>query len=228
MHPNLVRLEAVHETDDMTWLVMEELAGGELFDHLVQRRRFREAEAADIAWQVLMALACLHGQCVAHRDLKPENVVFVEQGCRALKLIDFGFAARVDGDGLTRQCGSLGYVAPEVLSGRKYDERCDLWSMGSLLYTLMTGRPLFSGSQEEVLARTKTYRQPEFGMEFWCLSEDAQDLIRALLHANPARRLSAEQALQHPWFLGAALMEVGRGASASSPFIAEVLAAHES
>jgi tRNA A-37 threonylcarbamoyl transferase component Bud32 len=204
-HTNIVSLLEVHETEDTTFLVMEELQGGEVWDRLHEQRRFRETEAADLALQVFRALAFLHARGVAHRDIKPENLAYVQKGGRDLKLLDFGFAARVGSDGLRAKCGSLGFVAPEVLSGRGYDEQCDQWSMGSLLYHLLTGRPLLEGDEQEVLRKTRAYRKPDFRMEFWCLSEDAQHLLRSLLHADPRKRLTAPQALEHPWFLHVAL-----------------------
>jgi len=200
VHPNVVRLEDVYETEEMTHIIMEELEGGEIWEHLCARRRFREREAAEVAVQCLVALAFLHKQGVAHRDIKPENLLYSQKSGGNVKLIDFGFAAEV-GNGLTAQCGTLGYVAPEVFSAGSYDEQCDMWSMGSLLYLLLTGQPLFKGSEEEIFVQTRSFSEPEFSMEFWCLYEDAQDLLRALLHVNPAQRPSAQEALGYPWFL---------------------------
>jgi len=208
-HPSVVRLEHVYETDTTVLLIMEELEGGEVWTRLEQQKRFREAEAAEVVAKALEALAYLHSKGIAHRDVKPENLVYAheDRDSRSVTLVDFGFAAEVGG-GLTAPCGTLGYAAPEVLSGRRYDESCDLWSAGSLLYLLLTGRQLFEGTEEEVVRMTRTYREPVFGMEFWCLHEDAQELLRSLLHANPEKRPSAREALAHPWFARAASKKV--------------------
>merc|ERR1719221_1462039 len=199
-HSGLVELVDLFETDDSAHIVLEELAGGEVFDRLREKRQFSEPEAADVVSQTLSALAHLHSQKVAHRDVKPENLLYKCKGGRHVKLIDLGFAATVGNDGLTRPCGSLGYAAPEVLSGQSYDEKCDLWSTGSMLYLLLTGRHLLHGDDADIYKRTQNFSEPEFGGQFWKLSAEAQDLLRALLKADPKQRPSAKEALEHPWF----------------------------
>lgn len=219
-HPNVVKLEDVFETKAGTILVMEQLEGGEVFDRLALRGRLAEIEAADVVEQTLQALAYLHAQKVAHRDIKIENLVYTEKGGRQVKVIDFGFAARVGSAGLTVQCGSFGSVAPEVMSGCPYDERCDLWSTGSIMYELLTGRPLLEGDEIEVMMQTRNFRNHRFGEAFGCLPKDAQDLLCALLHPDPSQRLSAKEALEHPWFVRIKHEEVQAAAQETSQLLA--------
>eukprot|EP00443_Scrippsiella_acuminata_P108800 CAMPEP_0115640208 /NCGR_PEP_ID=MMETSP0272-20121206/35667_1 /TAXON_ID=71861 /ORGANISM="Scrippsiella trochoidea, Strain CCMP3099" /LENGTH=464 /DNA_ID=CAMNT_0003077439 /DNA_START=96 /DNA_END=1492 /DNA_ORIENTATION=- len=200
-HPHVARLHEVLETERELHLVMEHLAGGELHDHAVRQRCYSEAQAAGIARQMLLTLAYLHAHHVAHRDLKLENWMYQAPGSDFLKLIDFGLARWLGRDPnatMTRACGSLNFVAPEMFS-QAYTEKVDIWSLGVIAYILLTASPLFQGKDDaEVKSKIK---RAEFGFckEFYQRSELAQDFMRRLLAVDPNERLSAEQALRHPW-----------------------------
>lgn len=197
-HPHIARLERVYETEAEVTLVMERLEGGELFDRLLKCQKIKEEAAAGILQQLLLAVSYLHGRGLLHRDVKLENVMFTRKGGDQLKLIDFGFATRWDGAfELTQRCGTLHYVAPEVLKG-SYDSKCDLWSIGVVAYMLLTGKSLYGGDDE--IVRRKVIRgTPDWSRSFFALSETCQDFVRQLLKVCPKQRPSAQKMLEHPW-----------------------------
>jgi len=216
-HPNIISLHAVVRTPPATYLVMEVMNGGELFDAIIARGSFPETEARELLRQLLSALAYCHSLGVVHRDLKPENVLFVDEGQTTLKLIDFGYAAmhRPGVDKLRGLSGTPDYVAPEVLSWYEgdpegepdpnelrleYDASCDMWSVGVILYILLCGFPPFYAEGEaELIARVRT-GVFEFTSPYWdSISEDAKDLICSCLSLDPAERPTPAAALRHPW-----------------------------
>lgn len=198
-HPSIVRCEAVFETDADANIVMEQLRGGDLFDRVAASKRLTEAEAASVAVQVLRAVGHLHERRIVHRDIKPENFVYVQQGGECLKLIDFGFATRLEaGRKLWQRCGTLQYTAPEVLSGVGYDERCDMWSVGAMLYAVLVGKTLYGGTQDEVFAKN-SQGTIEWSRSFKKLSREARDFVLGLLTVDVDKRRTAKQALRHPW-----------------------------
>lgn len=198
-HPNIVSFAGAYETEEALHIVTEHLNGGELFDRVAEKGQFSESEAASSAFQVLHAVAHLHAQGVVHRDIKLDNLLYVQNSGRHLRLIDFGFAARLHSKDL-EPCGSLQSVAPEVISHQAWDEKSDLWSVGSVVYTLLTGCQPFAGDADEIISKNKA-GQVDFVEEFDYLSNDAQDFVRALLHPDPQKRPSAREALLHPWLL---------------------------
>lgn len=197
-HPNVVDLLEVYETEDAVYMVMEVLEGGELFDKLQGKERILEEEAADLAVQLLRGLEYLHAQGIVHRDLKLENLMFEKPQSHDIKIIDFGFAARLGTDRNLPVCGTVQYVAPEVASRRSWDEKCDLWSLGSVMYAVLTQRALFGGGDRRIRSRNRT-GQIDWSRRFFELSADAQDFLRGLLSVHPEKRPSASQALSHPW-----------------------------
>lgn len=201
-HPGIVRLEDAYASAETIYAVMEPLRGGELLGRLAaQRKPLRKAEAACVARQLLEAVAYMHARGVSHRDIKPENVVFAQPGCNDVKIVDFGLAARFEhgSKSLTGRCGSMQYVAPEVLAGiGPYDERVDVWSVGAVTYCVLTGRHPFIGD------RAAVYNKNLAGAVDWCpafekLPADCKDFVRWLLTADPEERPLAAEALQHPW-----------------------------
>jgi calcium-dependent protein kinase len=197
-HPHIARLEQVYETEEEIHLVMEHMAGGELYDRVSQKKQFKEEAAADTTHQMLLAVAYLHSRNICHRDLKLENFLYQSEDSDHLKLIDFGFAKISTGSAVLKEtCGSLHYVAPEVLK-RSYTSQADMWSVGVICHMLLTGSPVYRGADHEIInlaKRGKTRLSSRFGN----LSSPAQDFVQALLVVDPALRLTAKAALEHPF-----------------------------
>mmetsp|Transcript_90804 Transcript_90804/g.256450 ORF Transcript_90804/g.256450 Transcript_90804/m.256450 type:complete len:553 (+) Transcript_90804:58-1716(+) len=197
-HPHVARLEMVFETDDEIHIVMEFMAGGELYDRLSEQKKYSEQLAASTTYQMLLAVGYLHANSCAHRDLKLENFLYESKDTDHLKLIDFGFAKFWDRSTKMEQaCGSVHYVAPEVLA-HAYTEKADMWSLGIIVYMLLTGSPPFHGSDDEVLRKIRSGK-PQYSSRFQRLSENAKGFVKSLLVLDPDERLSAVQALDHPF-----------------------------
>ena len=152
---------------------------------------------------LLQTLQYIHEEGVVHRDLKPENLILgSKENDFDLKLADFGLATRVAPEELlSLRCGSPGYVSPELLSNHGYNAKADIFSAGVILYVLLTGRPAFPGSTcAEVLSKNKRC-ELLFASKHWDkVSPEGMDITKCLLAKDPKERLSARQALQHPWF----------------------------
>ncbi|XP_029976954.1 serine/threonine-protein kinase DCLK3 [Salarias fasciatus] len=202
-HPRIVRLFAHHHTHTHSYLVMELVSGGDLFEAISESGKFSEAAAGLMVSDVSEALSYIHSKSIVHRDLKPENLL-IEQAaagvCR-LKLGDFGLAMVVTEPVFTI-CGTPTYVAPEILCETGYGVEVDVWALGVILYILLCGFPPFRSrdrDQEELFQLIKQ-GQLHFPSPYWdSISEEARGLIRALLQPDPTVRLAAEQTLQHPW-----------------------------
>lgn len=204
-HPHIIRLFDFFEEPNTYYLVMERMRGGELFDRIVAKAYYSEKEARDTCKIVLSAVSYCHDNHVAHRDLKPENLLLLsEVEDSQVKIADFGFAKKVHKpNSLSTQCGTPGYVAPEILEGTKYDERADMWSVGVILYILLGGYPPFIESTQRDLFRKIRKGEYEFHEEYWgTVSRDAKELIRSLLTVDATKRLTARKALKNNWILG--------------------------
>lgn len=201
-HPNIIRLYDFFEEPSTYYLVMENMSGGELFDRIVAKAYYNEKEARDTCKIIIDAVRYCHDNQVAHRDLKPENLLLQSaDDDSAVKIADFGFAKRVyKPNSLTTQCGTPGYVAPEILEGTPYDQASDMWSVGVILYILLGGYPPFIENNQRELFRKIRKGEYEFHEEYWgTVSEGATELISSLLQVNPAKRLSARDALSNKW-----------------------------
>jgi len=204
-HENIVYMKEFVENSDKYYIVLEYLTGGELFDRIVDAPggHFTEKDAASIMMQLMGALAYLHGRKIVHRDLKPENFLLASDDQNAaIKIADFGFACNVEHEhALSGLCGSPGYVAPEIIKEKDgYGLAVDMWSMGVILYILLTGIPPFAGdSDEESFALTLRGHYDKEHLEE--CSGAAKDLVARMLTYNPAKRITADAALKHP-FLG--------------------------
>ncbi|XP_044190977.1 serine/threonine-protein kinase DCLK3 [Thunnus albacares] len=202
-HPRIVRLLAHHHTRTHSYLVMELVSGGDLFEAISERGKFSEAEAGLMVSDVSEALNYIHCKSIVHRDLKPENLLIerVAAGICRLKLGDFGLAMVVTEPVFTI-CGTPTYVAPEILSETGYGIAVDVWALGVILYILLCGFPPFRSrdrDQEELFQLIKQ-GQLHFLPPYWDpISEEARCLVRALLQSDPTVRLTAEQTLLHPW-----------------------------
>ncbi|CAM9494363.1 unnamed protein product [Pylaiella littoralis] len=203
-HENIVKLYDFYEENHFYYLVMEILNGGELFDRIVLKQFYNEKEARDVLKVVFNAVKYCHDRDIAHRDLKPENLLLVsEDDDAALKLADFGFARPVGEDGLSTQCGTPGYVAPEILKGEIYGKPVDIWSIGVITYILLGGYPPFHDDNQAKLYQKIKKGKVSFHPQYWStVSDEAKDLIKKMLTVDKEKRISAEQALQHPWVVG--------------------------
>jgi len=201
--PNIVQLYEVYEETDYCYLVMECMLGGELFDRIIEKKTFSEAEARECCRCILSALQYMHERRVAHRDLKPENLLLAApKALLPVKLADFGFAKTLEKrNGCRTLCGTPGYLAPEILERwPAYDVRCDVWSVGVILFLLLGGYLPFDDEEEDkVFDRTRN-GQYDFRPQFWKhISPGAKDLVAQCLTINPMKRIDATQALQHEW-----------------------------
>ena len=148
-HKNIVRQFEYFEEKDKFYVVLELIEGGELFDRIVKKTSYNEEEARQLVVILFNAMKYLHDNRIAHRDLKPENLLLASlENDSDVKLADFGFAKRANGFSLTTQCGSPGYVAPEILTGVKYGVASDIWSLGVITYILLGGYPPFADDDQ--------------------------------------------------------------------------------
>jgi len=203
-HPYIVKLYEVWEDDRYIFLVLENCTGGELFNHIVKKKRLSEREAASIFQQLLTAINYLHQNNIVHRDLKPENLLFVSDpdSGSPIKLCDFGLAKLCGSTAqkMTSKIGTPFYIAPEILSDVGYGASCDIWSCGVILYILLCGFPPFFGRTENLIFQkirggTYDFNRPEWNS----VSESAKDLIRNILVVNTENRFNMQQTLAHPW-----------------------------
>jgi len=206
-HPNILKLYEVYEDDDHFFLVLELVEGLELFDKIVDRGNYSERDAANIVRQILLAVRYLHKQGIVHRDLKPENLLSAGEGENEIvKVADFGFAKNFGEEKLVTSCGSPGYVAPEVLTEDTYTNAVDMWSVGVIIYILLSGYPPFYDESPPKIFKKITEAKYDFDDPVWEeISDLAKDLIRKLLVKDPAQRLSAKKCLKHPWIAGQAV-----------------------
>ncbi|ETV96076.1 CAMK/CAMK1 protein kinase, variant [Aphanomyces invadans] len=206
-HPNVIKLHAVYSEPDLFILITEFVEGGELFDRIVDKTFYTEREARDVVKGLLEVTAYFHAANIVHRDLKPENILLVHRDDDAnFKLADFGFAKRVDlsKDHLITQCGTPGYVAPEVLRGKAYGNGVDIWSIGVITYILLCGYPPFHNDNRNALFQQVKKGAFEFHSPYWDnISEAAKDFIRLMLTVDPNVRPTAKTLLKLPWIAGA-------------------------
>jgi len=202
-HRNIIRLFSFYDESAHYYLVTEMMEGGELFDRVVKKRTYTEQEARDVMKILLEAINYCHSNAIVHRDLKPENLLLSSPHDDAhIKIADFGFAKKCPaGRKLETQCGTPSYVAPEILTGTPYSLPVDIWSIGVINFILLGGYPPFydDKSQAEMFKKIRngTY---SFHKQYWeKVSEDAKDLISKMLMVPPEKRITAEEALKHPW-----------------------------
>ena len=206
-HPNIIKLYDVYESNNSLYLIMEECHGGELFDRIIKRiennQMYTEKEACEIIKQVMGAIEYCHNKGVAHRDLKPENLLYLYEGTEVnnpIKIIDFGLSQDINIKKiLSSKVGTAYYVSPEILAG-KYNEKCDVWSAGVILYVLLSGEPPFNGPSDGVIySKIKQFKFNFPDNKWRTISNEAKDLLSRML-VPESTRLSASQVLQHPWF----------------------------
>jgi calcium-dependent protein kinase len=202
-HPNVLKLYEFFQDDRSYYLITEYCEGGELFDRIIEEGSFSENQAAECIRQVLSVVAYCHERGIVHRDLKPENFLLDTKARDAnLKVIDFGTAKVVTpGQMMTDRYGTPYYIAPEVAKASpRYNEKCDVWSCGVNLYILLCGYPPFTADSDDKIMRKVLLGRFTFPEEEWRnVSPEAKDLITKMLTYDPESRLSARQALDHPW-----------------------------
>mmetsp|Transcript_16508 Transcript_16508/g.31275 ORF Transcript_16508/g.31275 Transcript_16508/m.31275 type:complete len:335 (-) Transcript_16508:1085-2089(-) len=204
-HDHIINLYDVFDEESYYYLVTELMMGGELFDRIVTKTFYNEKEARDVCKILFEALDYCHSKNVAHRDLKPENLLLVSRSDdKNIKIADFGFAKKVTSSKcLVTQCGTPGYVAPEILHGVPYGVKADMWSLGVITYILLGGYPPFIEQNQRELFKKIKRGQYEFHTEYWKnISPEAKNLISKLLTVDPDKRLSARNALEDPWITG--------------------------
>jgi len=203
-HPNIVTLYDYFETPNNLYLVMDLCTGGELFDRIYNRGHYYEADAADIVRTVCSAVAYLHEKNIVHRDIKAENMLFKgKEENSPLLIADFGLSKIIDNQitVLMTTCGTPGYMAPEVIARTGHGKPVDMWSIGVLTYFLLCGYTPFDGQRMDEEVKNILAGNYKFEpVQYWfAVSETARDFIRKLLVVNPNLRMTAKQALQHPW-----------------------------
>ena len=204
-HPNILKLYEFYQDDKNYYLITEFCIGGELFDRIINSGHFSESIAARYMRQILSVVAYCHERNIVHRDLKPENFLLDSSDENAnLKVIDFGTAQFfTHGVNMTQKFGTPYYIAPEVLK-KNYNHLCDVWSAGVNMYILLCGFPPFGGqTDEQILKRVAAGRFSFPSPEWDNISFEAKDLIITMLTFDYSRRISAADALHHPWLSNA-------------------------
>lgn len=199
-HTNIIRYFDFYEDPHFLYVVMELCSGGEVFQKILELKRFQESDASAIGRQMLSAVNYIHNLGICHRDIKAENFMFAENSISSpLKMIDFGMATKfTPNQVLTELCGSPHYLSPELI-GQKYNHSADLWAFGVLLYLLMYGRYPYDGKNPQDIMTKILMDRIEWRHDKAKLSENAIDFLKRLLERNPRKRISAEEALKHTW-----------------------------
>ncbi|XP_077115344.1 calcium/calmodulin-dependent protein kinase type II subunit gamma isoform X15 [Ranitomeya variabilis] len=202
-HPNIVRLHDSISEEGFHYLVFDLVTGGELFEDIVAREYYSEADASHCIHQILESVNHIHQHDIVHRDLKPENLLLASK-CKgaAVKLADFGLAIEVQGDQQAwfGFAGTPGYLSPEVLRKDPYGKPVDIWACGVILYILLVGYPPFWDEDQHKLYQQIKAGAYDFPSPEWdTVTPEAKNLINQMLTINPAKRITADQALKHPW-----------------------------
>ncbi|XP_072237411.1 serine/threonine-protein kinase 33 [Leuresthes tenuis] len=211
-HAHIIHLEAIYSTAVMIYLVTECCKGGDLKQLLQQKTFFTEDETRHVISCLADAVVYLHKRDIVHRDLKLENILVKnsldeDDGRIDIKVADFGLSVKPGGVGIenmmTEACGTLIYMAPEMMSGRGYSHWCDVWSIGVIMFMLLCGEPPFVSKTKENLLEKILNKEVRFTQPIWAsVSDAAKYLLTCLLKADPAYRMSAHQLLENPWITG--------------------------
>ncbi|XP_032665710.1 calcium/calmodulin-dependent protein kinase type II alpha chain isoform X5 [Odontomachus brunneus] len=202
-HPNIVRLHDSIQEENFHYLVFDLVTGGELFEDIVAREFYSEADASHCIQQILESVHHCHHNGVVHRDLKPENLLLASKAKgAAVKLADFGLAIEVQGEAQAWYgfAGTPGYLSPEVLKKEPYGKPVDIWACGVILYILLVGYPPFwDEDQHRLYAQIKAGSYDYPSPEWDTVTPEAKNLINQMLTVNPGKRITASEALKHPW-----------------------------
>lgn len=201
-HPNIMQIYEFYDDTTNFYIVSEFCQGGELFDCIADKGIFSEKEASHLLRQIISAVCYSHKNNIVHRDLKPENILLDDKtSSPIIKLIDWGGARYFSKNKkMTKISGTPYYIAPEVLN-ETYDEKCDVWSCGVILYILLCGYPPFNGDSDADIMKSVKKGQFDYPSEEWdTISKQAKDLVSNMLKFEPKSRASAMDCLAHPWF----------------------------
>ena len=203
-HPNILKIFEFFSSKDSYTIVTEFCSGGDLFQEIIDKGPFKEKYCAFVLYQILSAINHCHANHIIHRDLKPENVLIVDKDKNdfpRIKICDFGTSQIFEkGKAQRKVFGSPYYLAPEIYD-KNYNEKCDLWSCGIILYILLSARPPFGGEEdEEIIESVKLGRYDLESSPFNSLTPNCLDLLKKLLTIDPKQRISAQEALEHKWF----------------------------
>eukprot|EP01126_Amoeba_proteus_P042850 TRINITY_DN466_c0_g1_i4.p1 TRINITY_DN466_c0_g1~~TRINITY_DN466_c0_g1_i4.p1 ORF type:complete len:337 (+),score=57.97 TRINITY_DN466_c0_g1_i4:110-1120(+) len=206
-HKNILKLHEIYEDETSIYIVMELVNGSELFDRIIEKGYYSERNAMNVVRQILDAVAYLHSKGIAHRDLKPENLLCSgTDENEIVKIADFGLSKiKSDEDLLSTSCGTPGYVAPEVLLCKTYNESVDMWGIGIITFILLAGFPPFYNENNPLddAALFEKVINVDYDLDDDCwddVSDLAKDFIQHLLLKDPNDRLTAEEAKKHAWF----------------------------
>ena len=200
-HPNIVKYKETYSDNNYLHIIMELFTGGNLLQKIEKEKKFSEKYTRKFIFKLTSAISHCHSQGIVHRDLKPENILFENKNKDAeLKLIDFGLSRKYfSNEDLHSIVGSPYYVAPEVLKGN-YNEKCDIWSIGILTYTMLCGYPPFNGSKKEEIFHKIKHKNVHFEGKKWeNISDDAKNFIRFLLQKNNEDRPNAKDIFSFNW-----------------------------
>jgi len=211
-HPNIVKFIGSYQDRSNLYIITEKCTGGEVFDRLLKLKRFSEQEVVSIATQALHAIAYIHSKNIIHRDIKAENFLYSSEPRSVLassnhsspttpcsiKLIDFGLAVRLKSDNeiLTCVVGSAHYLAPEMIR-QQYSKSVDLWSTGVMVYLMLYGRYPFDGNNDDIII--SKIRKAKIEWNINDISNQARSFLQGLLERDPSLRMTATQALAHPF-----------------------------
>ena len=204
-HPNILKLFEFYSNKEYYAMILELCSGGELYKEIIQKAPFSEGYASYVMYQIFSAINYCHKMHIIHRDLNPENILIIDRndlGYPRIKICDFGTSKIMEKRMQKKVVGSIFYIAPEVLK-KKYNEKCDIWSCGVILYILLSQKLPFNSedeNEEELLNKILIGKYDLESEPFDKVSKNAKDLINKLLTMDPAKRISAEDALNHPWF----------------------------
>lgn len=189
-------------TSKKIYIVQELAAGGDVLEWVIRNGAYSEKDARVFATKLLETIDAFHNRGVAHRDIKPENLLLgTKHNNTSIQVADWGFAARITDNKLTKKCGTPAYTAPEIIAGQPYDQSVDLWSAGCVIYLVLCARAAFHNKDP-----TELFRQIQTGsFKFYDkhnLSEEAKDFIQGLLNTDPQKRWTATEALNSAWIQG--------------------------
>lgn len=214
-HPNVIHMEDIVDTEDAMYMILELMQGGDLFNRILQQDRgIPELESKVIFYQIALAVKYLHDQGITHRDIKPENILLNNNDSYPLvKVTDFGLSKIIVNSEMKTVCGTPLYLAPEILLTRgnsTYTKQIDVWSLGVLLYVLLSGSSPFNDDDPNLSLNQQIvkgiYHFPKVCFDH--VSKDAIDLIKGMLVVNPLRRITSDDILKHKWLNEDGIMKI--------------------